>query len=357
MLLFSYSLCADSLSICDSYENIMWRHEDPIMQRYANRREDNQCILQYLKHKDICDSYKNAMQRYECVKQRLESDDYSTFCDDKLSDSCSFVRNSMRIKDENIKIELRDRKNDKLMCDVFGCDMSKDSSFFMIMNDVAFFSHKYINISRYNKEYLLIRVHIRANEMGNVAYVEEILRNNDGSIWLYGNDCKLTIYPKVGLYSADSRCDLTTLITALSPKTNSICFIPYITSPEYILKKENNIVNEILKLKSESIKYNRPNLNPTENYEDCLSSLLLIKAEYNYDYMYIYSFNPSEFCDLNNWKGIRLKDQSESGKSLLESILVPTDNCLWYSLPNVDINLLESQLEKILPRPEVRKRK
>ncbi len=268
-------------------------------------------------------------------------------------DSCTFSKRKKKyieMERENFGIIIDRRKKkfkeSKLQCEVFGCDVAKDSSFFMIT--------EYDIISNYNRKYLLMTSEVLSDFMKVAIKKEipnEILLPNKDSVLIRDilPDCKIKSSRGVSvggksdpgsLFYGDSKCDFGPMIKNLSPNADFFC-LEYGNDKYYTLLKEKGSIGKILKLKSENLgsfyeyldSYTREFFNreqdeaPEErDFRLCLAYLYSIEIDYGYDFIYMHPFYQSEICDLNRWRGVRLKEQP--GKNMpLKSLFVVPQNC------------------------------
>jgi hypothetical protein len=312
---------------------------------------------------------------YECenrIAKYIKDRNYAAvFCPDGLN-PCYYIDSVIISREKPIlNHKLRDKKKDKMPCDVFGCSFKEDSSFFMIMKDTLI--SRYDNdwesfaypidvgytgealISRYNKEYLLIS-NSSYHGYGSTYYDNKIsLKNNKSQhISKILPACKINSYDisiekqsfltmpadhliDKNLFSPDSKCNLNPLIAKLSPKINSLCFrYKKYDARLYTLLKENNIIDKTLELKFESVKDKIMNdskleILALESPQNLLSTLFYIKAKYGYDILYIHSFKQQDFYNLAHWRGVRIKEQSEKNQSLFNFLFDATENCSAYN--------------------------
>jgi len=350
--LFGYFSSEDSLLAYNS--EFSSSSSENSLSIYNSEFCDKNCTAFCNEHSGYCDSIQlkinNMCNSYECVVQRLESrrglgsnDAYHAFCND-YSNFCEGIQVMIVVNDRRLKHELRDRKKDKMMCDVFGCHATKKSSFFMVIDNILVSpcDDGYIRnnalISRYNEEYLLMHYVC----IYDVLTYKKILPEQvlpDCEIYNYGSSYGKYIYEirpgnkvkdwptESSLFSPDSKCNLDPLIAIFPSGLNSFCFKTRMGIFAYALIGESNIVDIILELKFESIRDHKLKISPYEDYESCLSNLFSIKKKYGYNIIYIDSYNRSEFCNLNLWKGIRIKEQSEKNQFLLEYLIAAPDSC------------------------------
>jgi len=326
ILLFSYFSSKDSAQTMDGGYVCPDGSDSCTIARICRSIKDIK--HEYMKNIEGCLKICNGIDDdFLCIPQIATLSDYP--CKDG-SDSCAIAKIKKELLESLNEITSK-REKVKLQCDVFGCNVAKDSSFFMITD--------YDIISRYNKKYLLVNsdeMSIVEGLLGNPKRKESIelykkvyLPNNDSQyVSKILSDCTIENYESP-TFSEESNCDLNPLITKLPSNTDFFCFRYYFDNKKryYTLMKENNAIDKILKLKSENLAIHSKYINierfQLEKYRFCLYYLGLARVKYGYDIIYIHSFDNLDICDVNRWRGVRLKEQSKKDMSLKSLFVVP----------------------------------